>query len=98
MPIRSSFAFPDPRTVLAAAATLAAIAAIAVVQSQGPLRVAGERQSLDAYQKLPLSFVPNVGQTDRRARYYAQGNGFSAYFTPDRVVLSFIKGKREAAL
>src|SRR5438128_359406 len=46
---------------------------------------------LGAYQKLPLSFVPNAGQIDARARYYAQGNGFDVYFTPERVLLSLTK-------
>lgn len=28
------------------------------------------------YGKLPLSFVPNKGQTDSRVRYHAQAGGF----------------------
>jgi hypothetical protein len=67
--------------------------------SSGPARPAQTReQVLEAYGKLPLSFVRNAGQVDRSARYYAQGNGFSVYFTPDKVMLSFIRGKREAGL
>jgi hypothetical protein len=56
------------------------------------------RSALNAYGKLPLSFVPNAGQTDRRVRYYAQGHGFGFFFTPDKAVLSFTKGRRGVAL
>ncbi len=45
------------------------------------LSPAGSGQALDAYGKLPLSFVPNAGQTDQSVRYYAQGSGFSFFFT-----------------
>ncbi|MEX0817673.1 MAG: hypothetical protein WD027_09510 [Gaiellales bacterium] len=43
----------------------------------------------DAFARLPLSFVPNAGQTDARVRYYAQGPGYGFYFTDDKAVLSF---------
>ena len=45
------------------------------------LSPAGSGQALDAYGKLPLSFVPNAGQLDRSVRYSAQGAGFSFFFT-----------------
>jgi hypothetical protein len=41
-----------------------------------------EEQALDAYGKLPLSFVPNEGQTNEAVRYYAQGAGYGFFFTP----------------
>ena len=47
--------------------------------------------------KLPLSFVPNKGQTNAAARYYARGTNFSFYFTQDRVVLDFA-GKRNGVV
>ncbi|GAA1276410.1 DUF7948 domain-containing protein [Arthrobacter pascens] len=62
------------------------------------LSPAGSGQALDAYGKLPLSFVPNAGQTDQSVRYYAQGSGFSFFFTQDKAVLSFAKGERGQAL
>src|SRR5215208_996822 len=40
-----------------------------------------EREAIDAYGKLPLSFVPNEGQTDKAVRYYAQGAGYGFFFT-----------------
>jgi Beta-propeller repeat len=53
---------------------------------------------LDAYGKLPLTFIPNAGQVRGDARYYAQGNGFSVYFAPQKVTLALTAGKRRTAL
>jgi len=82
--------------------------AIALPQSAAPtakatsggsaVPAATRRRVLDSYGKLPLSFVPNVGQSDRRVRYYAQGKGFSVSFMSDKVVLSFTKGGRGTEL
>jgi hypothetical protein len=52
-----------------------------------------EEDALDAYGKLPLSFVPNEGQTDEAVRYYAQGAGYGFYFTHKGAMLSFADGK-----
>jgi len=51
-----------------------------------------EREALDAYGKLPLSLIPNEGQTDKAVRYYAQGAGYGFYFTKGGAMLSFAKG------
>jgi hypothetical protein len=40
-----------------------------------------EKEALDAYEKLPLSFIPNEGQTEEAVRYYAQGAGYGFFFT-----------------
>src|ERR1700686_4998901 len=58
-----------------------------------PLALAENRrqQALAAYGNLPLTFVENRGQTDRRVRYYAQRGNFAVYFTPREVVFSFGK-------
>ena len=37
---------------------------------------------------LPLSFVPNAGQTEPAARFQAHAMGGTLFFTPDEVVLS----------
>jgi hypothetical protein len=52
-----------------------------------------EREALDAYGKLPLSFIPNEGQTDKAVRYYAQGAGYGFFFTHKGATLSFAEGK-----
>lgn len=51
-----------------------------------------KKEALDAYAKLPLSFVPNVGQTEEAVRYYAQGAGYGFFFTPEGATLSFADG------
>src|SRR5215217_9115784 len=52
-----------------------------------------EQEAQDAYEKLPLSFVPNEGQTDQAVRYYAQGAGYGFFFTHEGATLSFADGK-----
>src|SRR5215216_7127382 len=52
-----------------------------------------EKEALNAYGKLPLSFVPNEGQTDEAVRYYAQGAGYGFFFTHKGATLSFAEGK-----
>jgi len=51
-----------------------------------------------AQSKLPLSFVPNRGQTDDRVRYTAQAPGLGVFLTDEKAVMSFRKGERGAAL
>jgi hypothetical protein len=41
-----------------------------------------------AYADLPLAFTTNAGQTDERARFVAQGAGYSFFVTPDSLMLS----------
>jgi hypothetical protein len=50
------------------------------------------------YGKLPLSFVSNRGQTNKRVRYYAQGPGVSLYLTKREAVLALAKEKKSVAL
>ncbi len=62
--------------------------------------VGGEikRRVRHAQASLPLSFIQNKGQVDRRVSYYAEGSGHAFYFTPDKAVLALTKGKRGVAL
>jgi hypothetical protein len=53
-----------------------------------------EQEALDAYGKLPLSFIPNEGQSDKAVRYYAQGAGYGFFFTHKGATLSFADGER----
>lgn len=48
-------------------------------------------QVLEAYENLPLTFVENRGQTDQQVRYHAHSPGYAFFFTPEEVVLSFVK-------
>src|ERR1700694_758863 len=53
-----------------------------------------KRQTQAAYAKLPLSFVPNRGQMDRRVRYSAHAQGASFYFTGHEAVFALTKKTR----
>jgi hypothetical protein len=62
--------------------------------SQASTPQMSEKEALEAYEKLPLSFIPNKGQSDEEAvRYYAQGAGYGFFFTPGGATLSFAGGK-----
>jgi hypothetical protein len=52
-----------------------------------------EEEALNAYSKLPLSFIPNEGQTEEAVRYHAQGAGYGFFFTKEGAMLSFAEGK-----
>jgi hypothetical protein len=53
-----------------------------------------EEKALDAYQKLPLSFIPNEGRApDEEVRYYAQDAGYGFFFTKEGARLSFANGE-----
>ncbi len=65
----------------------------APVSEPGSAAQMSDEAALDAYGKLPLSFIPNEGQTDEAVRYYAQGAGYGFFFTNDGAMLSFAKGK-----
>jgi len=58
---------------------------------------ATKQQVLAAYGKLPLAFTENAGQTDARVRYYAQGPGFSIFFTQSKVMLALDRSHKGGA-
>ena len=52
---------------------------------------AAREQVLDAYAKLPLTFVENQGQTDPRVVYHAQGPRHAFFLTRGEIVFAFAK-------
>ena len=68
-------------------------AAAAPVSQPAAAPQMSEEEALDAYRKLPLSFIPNEGQTVEAVRYYAQGAGYGFFFTKEGATLSFAEGK-----
>ena len=66
------------------------------VSESGAAPQMSEQEAIDAYKKLPLSFFPNEGQTDKAVRYYAQGAGYGFFFTKGGAMLSFADGKGRA--
>lgn len=91
-----------PALVLAAAAILLTAQLPArLVPAQLPSALAGagdadrtQQRADEAYAQLPLSFVPNGGQTDPDVRYTSQAGGVSFWFTSTEAVYSFA-GKDE---
>jgi Beta-propeller repeat len=67
--------------------------AAAPVSEPGTAPKMSEEEALDAYGKLPLSFIPNEGQTDKAMRYFAQGAGYGFFFSKEGATLSFAEGK-----
>jgi hypothetical protein len=61
--------------------------------SQAAAPQMSEQEAIDAYGKLPLSFIPNEGQTDEAVRYYAQGAGYGFFFTKGGAMLSLANGE-----
>ena len=48
----------------------------------------GTGAALEAYGKLPLSFMPNLGQTDPSVYFQVRGLGGTLFFTPGEIVLT----------
>jgi hypothetical protein len=95
--------FDSPSTLIENLAqpypTTAPIPAIAPSVTPAPAPSSATKERIaHSYGKLPLSFVPNAGQTDKRVRYSAQGGGFSFFFTNTKAVFAFEQGKRGQAL
>ncbi len=44
-----------------------------------------------AFGKVPLAFEANVGQTDPQVKYFARGNGYTAFLTANEAVLALTK-------
>ncbi len=72
-------------------AILSVLSALAASLPSGP-KLAGLTSPSIApdFGKLPLSFVPNVGQTDPAVRFQAHSMGSTLFFTPNEVVLSLM--------
>ena len=62
----------------------------AYASSQGAFQFASYQptSSLTNFDRLPLSFVPNMGQEDQAVKFQAQGLGGNLFFTPSEVVFS----------
>jgi alpha-tubulin suppressor-like RCC1 family protein len=47
--------------------------------------------------RLPLYFIENRGQVDKRVKYYSRGSGHTTFFTNDGLVLSLARSEAETA-
>ena len=95
------------RARLSLPVVLIALTALSVSGADGtttakPRQPSGERPArqaaLSSYRALPLAFVRNNGQLDRRVRYSAQAEGERVYLTRSAVTLALAVGRRGLAL
>ena len=56
-----------------------------------------QRGAAAKYGKIPLSFEPNQGQSDRSVQFLSRGSGYSLFLTPGEVVLSLERQNSAAA-
>jgi hypothetical protein len=49
-----------------------------------------------AYGKLPVSFEPNLGQSDRRVKFLSRGPGYALFLTPTEAVLTLHKRSNDS--
>jgi hypothetical protein len=97
MTFRGSTCFDSKRSGKTFSARIAALFVIALGLVVLPLRPAprstakrppaGSPSVNNQYGKIPLSFEPNVGQSDAQVQYIARANGYSLFLTPRETVL-----------
>jgi hypothetical protein len=66
---------------------------IAYASNDVPVKVAVQ----EAYGKLPLYFIQNDGQLDKKVKFYEKGNGHATFFTKDGFYLSLIRGEENGS-
>lgn len=54
---------------------------------------APRRKVIESYGKLPLCFIENKGQIDKRVSYYLKGRQGAIYFTKEGMVYDLLSGK-----
>jgi hypothetical protein len=75
-------------------ATLAlGIAAVTLLVAGAAAWTPEVRATQTAYARLPISFVPNAGQSDARVRFLARDGEAAFFFTRSEAVVSLRKGK-----
>src|SRR5262245_28174656 len=66
----------------------AVLAACAAPLSRTAVAPPNQTAALEALGQLPLSFIPNQGQTDPQAQFYVNSLGGTLFFTPEELVLA----------
>lgn len=55
--------------------------------TEAPSAVVNKTKAIENYGKLPLSFVPNHGQTDASVKFTSRGNGYTLFLTGNEAVM-----------
>ena len=63
----------------------------AVDKAKTPAKVSASEKSRDTYGRLPMSFEPNRGQTNKNVKFLARGQGYGLFLTPTSAVLALNK-------
>ncbi len=80
-------------TGVACALILAGTVTLSGAKPAAAGRVASLSPKLSAsYGKLPLSFEPNLGQTDEQVKFISRGAGYTLFLTPTEAVFSLLQG------
>jgi len=102
-------ALPVPDKRLAFMMSLLVLATVLAILKFDPLVFDRHRASLDigakkradvvgAYSRLPIYFIPNRAQVDKRVKYYAVGPGYSFFLTGNEAAYSFVKSAPKGSL
>src|SRR5205823_9623245 len=68
-----------------------------VINATNPDRDAANKMRVSkAYGKLPMSFEPNRGQTDRKVKYLSRGSGYTLFLTESEATLALYKNEAES--
>src|SRR5882762_8477442 len=66
----------------------ARLSPIIASEAAQPAKAKENSKWVEAYGKLPLSFVENQGQTAREVRYVSHGSGYELFLTPQEADLA----------
>src|SRR3989304_5074917 len=51
-------------------------------------------QVQETYGNLPLYFIQNDGQVDKKVKFYEKGSGHATYFTMEGVYITLVRGEK----
>jgi hypothetical protein len=80
-----------PIISVAAGAIATSDAALPARDASAPPTITATARFNRSYEKLPLNFERNEGQTDQRVKFLARGRGYSLFLTPTEAVLALRK-------
>jgi hypothetical protein len=86
------------RVLIGSAITVCFLALFVVLKGDTSIKSesmneAAKSKLIETYLHLPLHFIKNEGQVDKKVRFYEKGAGHSTFFTEDGVYLSLLKGE-----
>jgi hypothetical protein len=63
-----------------------------------PLAVQDTARIKQLLSNMPINFIENRGQVDKRVRYYAKGNGMTVWFTDTEIIFEMLRTKSSNAI